>query len=439
MAKRRILVLGGAILICVHSALAASGEYQRTKNGKTLVWNSEPKSGDVASWSGSKDAEGYAKGFGTLTWYRTRGGKSVVYAEYFGNMVRGKLDGPVNAHSKGKTAHAYFTDGSRTSPWASGAAPSRRPDVPGADFRSKKREIAAAEEESARELERSKPEKAAKPPPASTAKREEAVRPTGIERESSPPKTTARPAPKVAEPKPTAAPSMTPAEVVDKTPEPSASPVEVTEKTPELMATPAEVAEKTPEATATPMEAAEKRPEPIASPVEVAEKKPEPAATPVAVAEKTPEPKVAKAKSKPTPKARSSATPKQIAKVPPATSAYPKTKFDDSLRALVGPPSSLRNKPAESSTGTNPGSEAEDRAPGAAALSEDEAISVANEEMKKQGYNTDHYGPPKADYSLVKEQWSVFYRAKASDPAEGDTHSIVVGVEDKTRKAAVRP
>jgi hypothetical protein len=41
-------------------------------------------------------------------------------------MVRGKFDGPVNAHAKGKTNHAVFTDGVRTSRWAAGPAPSRR-------------------------------------------------------------------------------------------------------------------------------------------------------------------------------------------------------------------------------------------------------------------------------------------------------------------------
>ena len=69
------------------------------------------------------DDQGYAKGFGTLTWYKEDGGKSVMYARYFGNMVGGKFEGGVNAHSSGKTSHAFFTDGMRTSPWASGTAP----------------------------------------------------------------------------------------------------------------------------------------------------------------------------------------------------------------------------------------------------------------------------------------------------------------------------
>jgi hypothetical protein len=41
-------------------------------------------------------------------------------------MVRGKFDGMVNVHSKGKTNHAIFVDGQRTTRWATGPAPSRR-------------------------------------------------------------------------------------------------------------------------------------------------------------------------------------------------------------------------------------------------------------------------------------------------------------------------
>ncbi len=40
-------------------------------------------------------------------------------------MVRGKFDGSVNVHSNGKTQHAIFVDGKRTSRWARGPAPSR--------------------------------------------------------------------------------------------------------------------------------------------------------------------------------------------------------------------------------------------------------------------------------------------------------------------------
>ncbi|PYT94952.1 MAG: hypothetical protein DMG36_03415, partial [Acidobacteria bacterium] len=104
-------------------AALGEGTYQRAKDGKTIVWNNDPKPGDAATWFGDRDGEGYATKVGTLTWYTANG---ALYARYFGNMVRGKFDGPVNAHSKGKTAHAIFVDGQRTTRWAAGQAPSWR-------------------------------------------------------------------------------------------------------------------------------------------------------------------------------------------------------------------------------------------------------------------------------------------------------------------------
>jgi hypothetical protein len=97
----------------------AGGEYQRTKNGKTIVWNNNPRPGDTATWFGDRDREGYATKTGTLTWYTANG---TVYARYFGNMVRGKFSGMVNAHSKGRTAHAMFVGGERTTRWVGGPA-----------------------------------------------------------------------------------------------------------------------------------------------------------------------------------------------------------------------------------------------------------------------------------------------------------------------------
>ena len=104
------------------------GVYQRTRDGKTLVWNNDPKPGDEATWSGDRDREGYARGFGTLIWYavdnQTASPDPVLYARYWGNTVRGKLDGLVNVHSKKKTHHAIFVDGARLTHWAAGPASS---------------------------------------------------------------------------------------------------------------------------------------------------------------------------------------------------------------------------------------------------------------------------------------------------------------------------
>jgi hypothetical protein len=125
--------LACAGLLLISGTVFADGIYQRSKDGKTFVWNQDPKAGDAATWSGDRDRDDYADGFGTLTWYTTKKGadsKEIVYGSFFGNMIRGKLDGPVNAHSKGVTNHALFNDGKRTTRWAAGPVRSWRTSRP---------------------------------------------------------------------------------------------------------------------------------------------------------------------------------------------------------------------------------------------------------------------------------------------------------------------
>ncbi len=122
----RLLLICGALLGLAELA-TGKGNYQSTKNGKTLVWNSDPKPGDVATWSGARDRDDYAHGFGRLIWYTTEPGSSKpeLYARYWGRMVNGKFEGPVNVHSKRKTHHAIFISGTRVTGWAPGTASSR--------------------------------------------------------------------------------------------------------------------------------------------------------------------------------------------------------------------------------------------------------------------------------------------------------------------------
>ena len=54
-------------LLLFASVAAAAGTYQRTRDGRTLVWNNDPKRGEEASWSGKRDRNGFATGPGTLT------------------------------------------------------------------------------------------------------------------------------------------------------------------------------------------------------------------------------------------------------------------------------------------------------------------------------------------------------------------------------------
>ena len=122
-----MLLICGTLLALFVAVARGEGNYQSTRDGKTLVWNSDPKPGDVATWSGDRDRDDYAHGFGQLVWYIKESGsdKPELYARYWGRMVDGKLEGPVNVHSKRKTHYAIFIDGVRVTGWSPGTAPSR--------------------------------------------------------------------------------------------------------------------------------------------------------------------------------------------------------------------------------------------------------------------------------------------------------------------------
>ena len=123
MAGRLVLVCG-TLFVSMAVVARGQGQYQSTRNGKTLVWNSDAKPGDVATWSGDRDRNDYAKGFGRLTWYTSGTDEPELYARYWGRMVNGKLEGPVNVHVKKKTHYAIFIDGNRVTRWTPGTAPS---------------------------------------------------------------------------------------------------------------------------------------------------------------------------------------------------------------------------------------------------------------------------------------------------------------------------
>src|ERR1700687_4802401 len=125
--NRRWLFLSGALLLLLFADGAfGGGTYQRTKDRKTRVWNNYPRPGDAATWSGERDEDGYATGYGTLTWYTAHQrivtgsnipfSKHLVVTRYSGEMIRGKLDGlVVNVDANGKTFHGTFVDGRKAS------------------------------------------------------------------------------------------------------------------------------------------------------------------------------------------------------------------------------------------------------------------------------------------------------------------------------------
>src|SRR5437868_9688605 len=100
----RFLVVCSGLLLFATVAYGV-GSYQRTRDGKTLVWNDSPRSGEELAWSGTRDKHGFATGSGTLTWYKAEPTivtgshipdarrQAVVISRFSGKMVRGKFRG----------------------------------------------------------------------------------------------------------------------------------------------------------------------------------------------------------------------------------------------------------------------------------------------------------------------------------------------------------
>jgi hypothetical protein len=387
----RIRSIFFGICLFASAAFGAAGEYQQTRDGKTTVWNGSPKPDESAAWAGARDKEGYATGFGTITWYTASG---TVYAVYYGNMVNGKLEGPVNAHTGHRTAHAYFADGSRVTAWARGPAPSKM-NVP--EQLVAKRRQAESEQPKPRE-ERAEVKKEKTEKRAQTA---ETGRP--IEQPQKPAVAETKPMPTPAEP--------------ENTPAPEASPVAAS--SPPIVA----------ETTAAPI------PEPTQSESSLSES-----------------PKIAESQEPSNPSANETppvSTPKpsieQKSEVPdqsPTTEAPKRSSSEGSLSELTGPPSSLRDgsipessAPPKSETRSRPTSSG---TRGVAQLSEDDAVGLADAEARSRGYDLSEYQRPKTDYSAVKDKWSLFYTLKDPKMAGGDLQPFSVTVEDKTRKTEIR-
>jgi hypothetical protein len=389
---RSILVCGGLLLLA--SSSFAQGEYQQAKDGKTLIWNGTPKPGETATWDGDRDKENYATGFGALTWY-TANGK--VYGLYYGNMAHGKLEGPVNVHTNGRTAHAYFADGGRVTGWARGPAPSKMA-VP-EEAIVEKRKVQAGKEAAAakRTADVAEAERKRKPAP-------EKLRPA----ESVATKSETKP--EKAEVSSSETPgSETPAAVVEKQSEPP------------TVASPARTFDE---------------PTPIPAKPEIASRKSEPTQRPTA------EPSVTTSvinepphEELTTPKTEIAGGASEITRESPPASTKKESPADVSLKALVGPPSSLRTT-TETST---PKMETEtstsrDSVP----LTEAQAIDLADTEARRQGAPLDDYQRPKVDHSAVKGRWSLFYDLKEGKSAAESGGPFTVTVEDKTKKVEIR-
>jgi hypothetical protein len=372
--RLRLVPLCGSLLLVFASAALAEGEYQQTRDSKTMVWNSTPKPGETSSWAGDRDKENYASGFGDLTWY-TANGK--VYVRYYGNMVHGKFEGAVNAHTNGRTVHAYFVDGGRVTGWARGRAPSRM-NLPEEAIIEKRK--AAAEKIAAAQKPEAEPEK---------------IRSIAS-------KSSATPAPKpptVAQEKIALAREKTekPASVFEPTPIPTKS--EIGTQKSEVSGSTESSAPALGPATETTTQPSTQETAPVAE---------RPVQNP------------------------------EVSSLPPGNRpSAAKSDANVSLSALVGPPSSLR---ATSIPETVP--EKTERSISSASstdkLTEAEAISLADNEARIQGYHVDEYQRPKVDHSAVKGKWALFYGLKEGADNAGNPSAFTVTIEDKTKKVEIR-
>jgi hypothetical protein len=388
------------------------GTYQRTKDGKTIVWNNDPKPGDAAAWFGDRDRERYATKVGTLTWYTANG---AVYVRYFGNMVRGKFNGMVNVHVKGETDHAIFVDGQQTTGWAAGRAPSRRvAQLPA--------------------LRPAKPAVGAEAPaegPPTVRKTENAQRP-------------ALSATRVA---PTRLRNSTPKPVREQ----AARPTPNSESVPEQAAQ--HPIEDTPAKELSEQQARPANPAVISKPASAVLPPTNSPARQAGVAEAEPpaegpgvvqaESALATASSSPgeqpaTPSSQSfreqaaqppmEDTPAVLIQPPeksvstPPTSKKSQAEVEDSLQSLARPPSSLLAVPEIAAS-----PEASPR------LTKAEVINIANAKARTHGYNRTDYRRPEPQYNAAYKIWSVPYERRVVDGMEEAGEHFSVIVDDKTK------
>jgi hypothetical protein len=412
-------VLFGLIFV---SGAYAGGTYQRTDDHKkALVWNNDPKPGDVATWSGDRDANGYATGPGTLQWFRVGPGffprKRTPISSYSGTMLHGKFNGDVMTVDHGKTYHATFVDAQKKGQWIAGPLITKAKSAESVTSTE-----AASEAPSTEKVSKEKTQtRVAKETTADVPAEGPAQIPTSSSKatneESSSKGTEKASQPLIAQ---------TSAEEPDQSPTPREP---VTRKS-ALAPGPVRAIER-------PTRAVTIKPE--AEPARQSER---------AKPEKTKKPsKIAKPASSQSPEADTQLS-EDIPAAGPASARdelrrggadKKETPVDDSLRTLTGPPSSLHiNAPPE----TNPPTQISTPStaavlpppPTGAKLTAVKAMDIADIEARTKGYDLGEYQLPKAEYNAPSDAWSVTYLARDADK---DAKKLTVTIQDKTGKAEV--
>lgn len=454
MKGHRLAALAFLFSLIFVSVAYADGTYQRTEDRKkTFVWNNDPQPGDIASWSGDRDADGYATGPGTLQWFRAQRGfmtgsniparKRTPISSYSGTMVHGKFNGGVTTVDHGKTYHATFADGRKKGQWAAG------PLITKAESVETPPKVEKAERvESVTSTEAPSPEKVL----------DEKTR-TRVAEET--------------EDVPAAGPAEETSEVSGQKSEINNSAAAKSSEPSTLNAPPsppliAQASTEEPDQSATPREPVTKKSalapgavRAIEQPTRTVAKKTEPAGqSERAKPQKTEKPsKIAKPASSQPPEADTQLSEDIPAEGPPAVAAEKvqtptsklaiaessqpsskETPVDNSIRTLTGPPSSLHisappetNPPTQISTPV--GAAVSSSPPAGPKLTAVQAMDIADIEARTKGYDLGEYQLPKAEYNAGSDTWSVAYVARA---AEKDATKLSITIQDKTGKAEVK-
>ncbi len=462
MKARRFIVFGASILLLILAKGAlADGAYQRTEDRKkTFVWNNDPKPDDTATWSGGRDAEGYATGPGTLQWFRrdrsfTTGSnifapKKTLISSYSGTMAHGKFSGGVMTVDHGKTYHATFVDGHNKGRWTAGpvitkaetAEPAAAAEKPERTASATSTEVASESSKTKKISEEKTQTRVAEetsadiPAEGPTAEEENVQRPTTEEANASSPKK----AQKVSEP----AIAQTASEEPDQSATPRAP---VTRKA--ALAPGAVRAIEHPTHTVAKKSEAEParrsdraKPEQTEKPSKIAKAAAsQPSKAEPQLSEDIPAegPLSAEAEKTQSPSSRSAIA---ESSQPPSLNPQPSSKetpVDNSIRTLTGPPSSLHVKtPPETNPPTQistPPIAAASPPTAGSKLTAVQAMDIADIEARTKGYDLGEYQLPKAEYNAASDTWSVAYVARDADKATG---KLSVTIQDKTGKAEVK-
>ena len=439
------IVFGALLLLLILAKGAlADGAYQRTDDRKkTLVWNNNPKPDDTATWSGDRDAEGYATGPGTLQWFRTDRSfttgsnvfspKKTLISSYSGTMVHGKFSGGVMTVDHGTTYHATFVDGHNNGRWTAGPVVTKAESA----------EPAAAAE---------KPERTASA--TSTEVASESSKTKKISEE----KTQPRVAEETSADIPAAGPEesevsgqrseVSKSATASEEPEQSATPRAPVTRKAALAPGAVRAIEHPTHAVAKKSETEPARRSDRAKPeqteksskiAKAASSQPSKAKTQLSEDIPAEGPLSAGAEKAQSPSSKSAIAESSQPSTLNAQGASNETPVDNSLRTLTGPPSSLHlrtppetNPPAQIST---PPIAAVSSPTAGAKLTAVQAMDIADIEARTKGYDLGEYQLPKAEYNAASDTWSVTYVARDAGKA---AKKLSVTIQDKTGKAEVK-